>query len=204
MSVGDEWMKLKQRVEEAERERDIALKLRDECRKNAVNDFARWSNEKAARERAETEREETLRMWREYKAAKDADVASTDAARERAEADNAVLLETVREIVDRLGETEPRLPGLVHDEDCQSLDENWADECDCSWAEWKRATLVRDHPGAALLEYVKALETDSSTGLEAFHGVRCTMAGGPHPSSPAECSDARCAAWAARLKERKP
>jgi hypothetical protein len=81
-----------------------------------------------------------------------------EARAERAEADNAAKLETAREMVDRLGEIEPRLPGLVHDKGCQSLDDNWADECDCSWAEWKRSTLTEAHPGAALLERLRALE----------------------------------------------
>jgi hypothetical protein len=133
-------------------------------------------NEAVARvEQAEKERDEQLSLTQ-----------ATLVARERAEADNAALLEILREAVDRMGEIETRLPGLVHDKACQSLDENWADECECALASWKRAAVTH-HPGAALLERLRELEAqighDSPENKALNEIARLFGFGGPGPLS---------------------
>ena len=95
-------------------------------------------------EQAEMEREETLRMWREYRAAKDADAerltrqlsemgAEHDTQMERAEADNAALLQAL------LDAAELRLSGPT-------------------LAAMAERLKTEPHPGAALLERLRALE----------------------------------------------
>lgn len=120
-------------VDVTPKERELTQKLADYMRadKALTEATEKW---KARAEQAEREREETLRMWREYKAAKDADVVSADAARERAEADNAALLTALRDAIDNALPDEPDV--------------------------WVRVWAVRDanHPGATLLERLRALE----------------------------------------------
>lgn len=119
---------------------------------------------KARAEQSELGREETLRMWREYKTAKDADVAHADAARERAEAEVSRLCQqreedarTVRAALDEQEKAEVDnaalleiLDGIIwrHTEIAGGPDAH------------DKALHVRQqhHPGASLLEYVRALE----------------------------------------------
>lgn len=98
-------------------------------------------------ERAEKEREETLRMWREYKAAKDADALRMEErareefeARERAEADNAALLRRIDAIGHSLGT-------YGNDVTTQEL---------------IGSILRESHPGAALLAELEGLHEENA------------------------------------------
>jgi hypothetical protein len=212
MSTGDNYLRWKQRAEQAENELR-ALKL---------------SHERLRKECMDAE-----------------------ARAERAEADNAALLNVLRRFRERP-------PPETHPHSAQAFmrwhmdNERAADE-----------VLAAAHPGAALLERLSAAQSEldalrvavnatpsgaerihamlvaagipeedevsgvlgleehvgrtlerlgvatayAATGLREHHGHRCGMAGGPHPDNPRECNDAHCRQWAHdldALKERKP
>lgn len=130
---------------------------------------------------AEKERDETLRMWREYKVQKDADVARAEttaneahAARERAEADNAALLNALRDAVNGLRDSRQRRCARV---------------------------ALSDHPGATLLERLRALEAVREAATS-FIPLPSGSIAYPDPAVWRHMADACAAADA--LKERKP
>lgn len=153
--------------------------------------FATVDALRARVECAEREREDTLRMWREYKLAKDAEVANADAARERAEAErdeavvkyaevareNATGLAAFIERGEALKRAEADNAALLDilrrwtraDGDCDAPDLNVPQNA-AAFAMYMVAadTVEKPHPGAAMLEYLRALERDAYAMAEAL------------------------------------
>jgi hypothetical protein len=126
---------LRSRAEKAEKERDEEKAARERAYVVGWELVAEADEHKAARERAEKELEEARGEWTDTTIL----LGNERSARLRAEADNAALVEALRRVV---ATPEGRLhmattAGLLDD---------------------VRAAMAGQHPGDALLEYVRALE----------------------------------------------
>lgn len=126
------------RAEKAEsRARDLQAKLADYMRADTelMEAAEKW---KACAEQAERERDKADRRTLELCAVLEAEMQ----ARCRAEADNAALLDALRDAIDNARPDDPNV--------------------------WVRVWAVRDadHPGAALLERLRALESAARDALE--------------------------------------
>jgi hypothetical protein len=189
MSAGDNYLKWKQRAEQAEAEIERLHQLGEMHHGNALE----WQRRA---EQAENElRALKLSHERLRKECMDA-----EARAERAEADNAAKDRAFSEYVAAWGVDHEDVPGT--DIPCPE-----DDACECPHIVALNAAFGPKHPGAALLERLHVAIAYAATGLREHHGHRCGMAGGPHPDNPRECNDAHCRQWAHdldALKERKP
>lgn len=158
---------------ELERERDAREKAEAQWNDDERDLQAHCAGLKARVEQAEKERDEAKTECERLRRL----ALESDEARERAEADNA----EVTGLLVQLFPKEHRDTWIVwlHEDGCRAARDDYAEcRCDGEAYEERIRTAIEDHPGAALLDRVRALEAVREACEPSRRGIAADVAAG--------------------------